>query len=32
MAKEVGFINYAQVDLLLAQMEYQYLYVFQKPE
>lgn len=32
MAKEVGFINYAQVDLLMAQMEYQYLYVFQKPE
>jgi SAM-dependent methyltransferase len=32
MAKEVGFISYAQVDLLMAQMEYQYLYVFQKPE
>ena len=32
MAKEVGFINYAQVDLLMAQMEYQYLYIFQKPE
>ena len=30
--KEVGFINYAQADLLMAQMEYQYLYVFQKPE
>ena len=30
--KEVGFINYAQVDLLMAQLEYQYLYVFQKPE
>ena len=30
--KEAGFINYAQVDLLMAQMEYQYLYVFQKPE
>lgn len=32
MAKETGFINYAQVDLMMAQMEYQYLYVFQKPE
>jgi SAM-dependent methyltransferase len=31
MAKEVGFITYAEVDLLMAQMEYQYLYVFQKP-
>ena len=30
--KEIGFINYAQADLLMAQMEYQYLYVFQKPE
>ena len=30
--KEVGFINYAQADLLMAQMEYQYLYMFQKPE
>jgi len=30
--KEAGFINFAQVDLLMAQMEYQYLYVFQKPE
>lgn len=30
--KEVGFITYAQVDLLMAQMEYQYLYIFQKPE
>ena len=30
--KEVGFITYAQVDLLMAQLEYQYLYVFQKPE
>jgi SAM-dependent methyltransferase len=30
--KEIGFINYAQVDLLMAQMEYQYLYVFKKPE
>ena len=30
--KEAGFINYAQIDLLMAQMEYQYLYVFQKPE
>ena len=30
--KEVGFINYAQVDLLMTQLEYQYLYVFQKPE
>jgi SAM-dependent methyltransferase len=30
--KEAGFINYAEVDLLMAQMEYQYLYVFQKPE
>lgn len=29
--KEIGFITYAQVDLLMAQMEYQYLYVFQKP-
>jgi len=32
MAKETGFITYAEVDLLMAQMEYQYLYVFQKPE
>ena len=31
MAKETGFITFAQVDLLMAQMEYQYLYVFQKP-
>ena len=31
MAKETGFITYAQVDLMMAQMEYQYLYVFQKP-
>jgi len=30
--KEVGFITYAQVDLLMAQMEHQYLYIFQKPE
>ena len=30
--KEAGFITYAQVDLLMAQMEYQYLYIFQKPE
>lgn len=30
--KEIGFIAYAEVDLLMAQMEYQYLYVFQKPE
>ena len=30
--KEVGFIAYAEVDLLMAQMEHQYLYVFQKPE
>ncbi|MDC1321285.1 class I SAM-dependent methyltransferase [Flavobacteriaceae bacterium] len=30
--KEIGFIVYAEVDLLMAQMEYQYLYVFQKPE
>ena len=30
--KEAGFIAYAEVDLLMAQMEYQYLYVFQKPE
>jgi SAM-dependent methyltransferase len=30
--KEAGFINYAQIDLLMAQMEYQYLYIFQKPE
>lgn len=30
--KEVGFITYAEVDLLMAQMEYQYLYIFQKPE
>jgi len=30
--KEAGFITYAQVDLMMAQMEYQYLYVFQKPE
>ena len=28
----IGFIAYAEVDLLMAQMEYQYLYVFQKPE
>lgn len=32
MAKDTGFITYAQVDLMMAQMEYQYLYVFQKPE
>lgn len=31
MAKETGFITFAQVDLLMAQLEYQYLYVFQKP-
>ena len=30
--KETGFITFAQVDLLMAQLEYQYLYVFQKPE
>jgi SAM-dependent methyltransferase len=30
--KEVGFIAHAEVDLLMAQMEYQYLYMFQKPE
>lgn len=30
--KEAGFITYAEADLLMAQMEYQYLYVFQKPE
>ena len=30
--KETGFINYAQVDLMMAQLEYQYLYMFQKPE
>lgn len=29
--KEVGFITHAKVDLLMAQMEHQYLYVFQKP-
>ena len=29
--KEAGFITYAEVDLLMAQLEYQYLYVFQKP-
>jgi len=32
MAKEVGFILHSQVDLLMCQDEYQYLYVFQKPE
>lgn len=31
MCKEIGFISHAQVDLMMAQMEYQYLYVFQKP-
>ena len=31
MAKETGFITIAQVDLMMAQLEYQYLYVFQKP-
>lgn len=31
MAKETGFISFAQVDLMMAQLEYQYLYVFQKP-
>ena len=30
--KEAGFIAYAEVDLMMAQKEYQYLYVFQKPE
>jgi|AntAceMinimDraft_18_1070375.scaffolds.fasta_scaffold11889_3 SAM-dependent methyltransferase len=30
--KEAGFITYAEVDLLMAQMEHQYLYIFQKPE
>ena len=29
--KEIGFINYAQVDLLMTQLEHQYLYIFQKP-
>lgn len=32
MAKELGFILHSQVDLLMCQDEYQYLYVFQKPE
>jgi len=32
MAKETGFITFSQVDLMMAQMEYQYLYIFQKPE
>jgi SAM-dependent methyltransferase len=32
IAKEVGFITLAKVDLMMAQLEYQYLYVFQKPE
>ena len=31
IAKETGFISFSQVDLLMAQLEYQYLYVFQKP-
>jgi SAM-dependent methyltransferase len=30
--KEVGFISHAQVDLRTAYKEYQYLYIFQKPE
>lgn len=31
MAKETGFIVYAEVDLLMCKREYQYLYIFQKP-
>lgn len=30
--KEAGFIAHIEVDLMVAQMEYQYLYIFQKPE
>jgi SAM-dependent methyltransferase len=30
--KEVGFITHSQVDLKTAYKEYQYLYIFQKPE
>jgi SAM-dependent methyltransferase len=32
MVKENGFIAHAQVDLLMAQLEYQYLYIFTKPQ
>lgn len=32
LCKETGFITYAEVDLLMGQMEYQYLYIFIKPE
>ena len=31
IAKETGFIVFAEVDLMMAQLEYQYLYIFQKP-